>query len=269
MEYAKSHIFPLLAYRNKKKGWCTHCGQALQFDPKSKAKYIVCPHCGKRLEIESRSERKYTFRAYFTTLCTIGGFQVVRHFFCTKRIHKGLEPEYEYCEVVQNWIDTNGKETIMARSTIPFTGYYDYWNWNSDLSIKVRRGYYWYGSRYDITNTVVYPHVGLLKEVRRNGIKSMKDFDGLPANKLIASALADRQTELLIKHNQKELLTQKIRLGNHHIESLKHPEAIRIACRHRYIVEDATMWLDYLDLLEHFGLDLHNPHYVCPPCSYE
>ena len=24
------------------------------------------------------------------------------------------------------------------------------------------------------------------------------------------------------------------------------------------------MWLDYLDLLEHFGLDLHNPHYVCP-----
>lgn len=270
MEYAKSHIFPLLAYRNKKKGWCIHCGKALQFDPKSKSKYIVCPHCGKRLEIESRSDRKYTFRAYFTTLCTVGGFQVVRHFFCTKRIHKGLEPEYEYCEVVQNWIDSNGKETILARSTIPFTGYYDYWNWNSDLSIKVRRGYYsMYYSRYDIANTVVYPHAGLLKEVRRNGVKSMKDFDGFPANKLIASALADRQTELLIKHNQKELLAHKIRLGNHHIESLKHPEAIRIACRHRYIVQDATMWLDYLDLLEHFGLDLHNPHYVCPMNLHE
>lgn len=270
MEYANSHIFPFLAYRNKKKGWCIHCGSALAFDPNSKAKYVKCPHCGKRLEIESKSDRKYTFRAYFTVVSTFGSFQVVRHFFCTKKIHKGLAPEYDYCEVVQNWIDSNGKETILARSTIPFTGYYDYWNRNSELSIKSRRGYYsMYASRYDIENTVIYPHVGLLKEVRRNGIVSLKDFDCVPVNKLLSSVLSDTQTELLVKHNQKELLIHKIRIGYHHIEAIKHHEAIRIACRHRYIVQDATMWLDYLDLLEHFGLDLHNPHYVCPMNLHE
>lgn len=265
IDYANRHIFPLLAYRNRKKGWCTHCGGDLQFDVNSKSKFVKCPHCGSRLEIESSSDRKYTFRAYFTIVCTFGGHQVVRHFFCTKKIRISQQPEYDYCEVVQNWITPDGKETILARSTIPFTGYYDYWNWSSDLSIKCRRGYYsYYGSRYDIENTVIYPNVGLLKEVRRNGIRSLKEYSGLPANKLLSAVLKDRQTELLVKHNQKELLIHKIRIGYHHIESLRHPEAIRIACRHHYNVTDATMWLDYLDLLEHFGLDLHNPHYVCP-----
>lgn len=269
-EYAKSHIFPLLAYRNKKKGWCTHCGGLLAFDRNSKAKYIRCPHCGERLEIESNSDRKYTFRAYFTVVCTFGGHQVVRHFFWTKRIHKGLDPEYECSEVVQNWIDPEGKETILARSTIPFTGFYDYWNRNSDLSIKYRRGYYsYYGSRYDIENTVIYPNVGLLKEVRRNGIKSLKPYSHLPANKLLSAVLSDAQTEILIKHGQMKLVEHKIRTSFSGITSLKHPEAIRIACRHRYIVNDPSLWLDYLELLEHFGLDTHNPHYVCPPNVHE
>lgn len=264
IEYANSHIFPLLAYRNKNKGWCTHCGSSLQFDKNSKAKYAVCPHCCKRLEIVSRSDRKYTFRAYFTIVCTFKRHQVIRHFFCTKRIHRGLESEYEYCEVVQNWITPEGKETILARSTIPFTGFYDYWNRNSDLSIKYRRGYYsYYGSRYDIENTVIYPNVGLLKEVRRNGIKSLKEYDFLPVNKILSEVLADRETEVLVKHEQKSLIAHKIRCYNG-VSALKHPEAVRIACRHKYNVTDASLWLDYISLLEHFGYDTHNPHYVCP-----
>lgn len=265
IEYAKSHIFPMLAYRNKVSGWCTHCGSEIKFDRNSKAKYIVCPHCGQRLEIENNKNRKYVFRAYFTIVTTFCGFQVVRHFFCSKKIRKQSSPEYEIDEVVQNWITPDGKETIVARSTIAFTQYYDYWNLYSELSIKYRRGYYsYYGSRYDIDNTVVYPHVGLLKEVRRNGLKSLKEYDMLPANQLISAVLSDRQTEMLVKHQQKELVIHKIRINNASPASLKHPEAIRIACRHKYKVTDANLWLDYVSLLEHFGLDVHNPHYVCP-----
>lgn len=40
--------------------------------------------------------------------------------------------------------------------------------------------------------------------------------------------------------------------------------SIRIANRNRYIVKDASMWYDYLDLLAYFHLDTHNAHYVCP-----
>lgn len=265
LEYAKKHVFPLLAYRHKVKGWCTHCGSDLKFDKNSRAKYVVCPHCGERLEIQSDGARSYKFRAYFTVVTTFKGYQVVRHYFCTKKIKKGKDAEYEIDEVVQSWITPKGNETILACSTIPFTQYYDFWNLNSELSIKYRRGYYsYYGSRYDIDNTTIYPNVGLLKEVRRNGLTSLKEYEVIPANRLISSVLSDHETELLLKHHQRELVIHKIRTGFPKIAKLKHPEAIRIACRHKYIVNDATLWLDYIGMLEQLGMDVHNPHYVCP-----
>lgn len=265
IEYAKNHIFPMLAYRNKVSGWCTHCGSDLKFDRNSKSKYIVCPHCGQRLEIENTKQRKYVFRAYFTVVTTCCGYQVVRHFFCSKKSRKGIGPEYEIDEVVQNWISSKGKETIIARSTIAFTQCYDFWNLYSEMSIKARRCYYSYtGSRYDIDNTVIYPHVGLIKEVKRNGLKSLKDYSDVAANKLLVAILTDRETEMLVKNNQTSLVAHKIRTGYPYVASLKHTDALRIACRHKYKVSDATLWLDYISLLEHFGLDVHNPHYVCP-----
>ncbi len=265
IDYAKTHIFPMLAYRNKVSGWCTHCGSEIKFDRDIKAKHVVCPHCKRRLEIEQSRDRKYRFRGYFTIVMTFCGYQVVRHFFCTKRIRKNSSPEYEMDEVVQCWITPDGKETILACSTIAFTQYYDYWNVCSELSIKYRRGYYSYNySRYDIDNTVIYPHVGLLKEVRRNGVTSLKEYDSLPVNRLITAVLSDRETEILVKHHQTELVKYKIRTSNAGVKSLKHPEAVRIACRHKYKVTDASLWLDYIEMLEHFGMDVHNPHYVCP-----
>lgn len=264
-EYAKKHIFPKIAYINKVSGWCSHCGKDLKLDRSSKAKYIVCPHCGQRLKIVSNKARKYVYRAYFTVVTKIGGYQVVRHFFCSKKVRKGIGPEYEIDEVVQNWINSKGKETIIARSTISFTQCYDYWNLYSEMSIKARRCYYSYsGCRYDIDNTVVYPHVGLLKEVKRNGLKSLKGYEDVAVNKLLVAILSDRETEMLVKAEQKSLVIHKIRTGYPYVAALKHTDALRIVCRHHYRITDASLWLDYVSLLKHFGLDVHNPHYVCP-----
>ncbi len=265
-EYAKKHIFPKVAYINKVSGWCSHCGSDLKIARDSNAKYIVCPHCGQRLIVQSNKARKYVYRAYFTVITTIGGYQVVRHFFCSKKIRKGIGPEYEMDEVVQSFINAKGKETIIARSTISFTQCYDYWNLYSDMSIKARRCYYSYsGCRYDIDNTVVYPHVGLLKEVRRNGLKSLKDYEDVAANKLLVAILSDRETEMLVKAQQQSLVIHKIRTGSPYVAPLNQTDALRIACRHNYKIHDATLWLDYVRLLRHFELDVHNPHYVCPP----
>ncbi len=95
IEYAKSHIFPMLAYRNKVSGWCTHCGSEIKFDRDSKANEAICPHCGQLLQIKDNKNRKSEFSAYFTLVTTIGGYQVVRHFFCLKSIRKKSSPEYE------------------------------------------------------------------------------------------------------------------------------------------------------------------------------
>ena len=40
--------------------------------------------------------------------------------------------------------------------------------------------------------------------------------------------------------------------------------AIRSYYGNGYIVQDASMWEDYMDLLLHFGKDVHNPKYICP-----
>ena len=43
-----------------------------------------------------------------------------------------------------------------------------------------------------------------------------------------------------------------------------HWSSIKIALRNKYKINDAGMWLDYLDLLLFFGRDLRSPKYICP-----
>lgn len=263
--YAEEHAFPLMGYRNRSKGLCTHCGEPLTFPKDKHVATIRCPHCGRKLEVEDGKKRSYVFNSYFTIVTTVKGFQVCRHFFCRKHIRRWRSPEYEFEEAVQNWIDSSGKEIVIARSTIAFTGYMDYWNFNTELSIKYKRCLYTYaGTRYDIQDTTVYPHIGLLKEVRRNGLTSLKEYEAIAPNLLLSAVLSDLETENLIKHGQKALLHHKFKTSWDGVQQLKHPESVRIACRHKYIVPDASLWMDYLSLLEHFELDTHNPHYVCP-----
>ena len=66
---------------------------------------------------------------------------------------------------------------------------------------------------------------------------------------------------MLVKTGQQSLLEHYCR-GNGNVWGYEH--AIRICNRNHYIVEDASMWCDYLDMLTALGLDTHNAHYVCP-----
>lgn len=39
---------------------------------------------------------------------------------------------------------------------------------------------------------------------------------------------------------------------------------VKICIRNGYIIKDATLWCDYIDLLKHFHKDTQNAKYVCP-----
>ena len=39
---------------------------------------------------------------------------------------------------------------------------------------------------------------------------------------------------------------------------------IKICLRHDYVIHDADLWLDYVDMLIENKLDARNPHYLCP-----
>lgn len=126
------------------------------------------------------------------------------------------------------------------------------------MTLKAERDT-WYGlTRYDI-NGYVYPRVKLLPQLVRNGLG--KDFHDITPATLVRRLLNnDPWPEILLKNRQFSLL--KHWFGVHGY--IRHTWAIKICNRNHYIVKDASMWVDYLELLDYFHLDTHNAHYVCP-----
>ncbi|MCM1076274.1 MAG: PcfJ domain-containing protein [Bacteroides sp.] len=260
-KWGADHCFGDVIYRTgRSKGWCTHCGNSLRVADYGTEKQ-VCPHCGAELAIKDSKCRVFRSKSYLTLLTTISGSQVCRHFFGEKYIKRGCQAEYEWLDCVQNWIDEDGKETIIARNSMPSTMYYDVWDWNSELSIKNR--YSLYGShqcQYDIDGWV-YPRVSLIPQLKRNGFDRTK-LDRLPiVNQLMTMLLTDPEAELLMKWKQYDLLNHKWRKS---LTLGPTMETVKVATRHHYFPNDASMWLDHIELLQFFGKDIHNPHYICP-----
>lgn len=115
--------------------------------------------------------------------------------------------------------------------------------------------------KYDINTAFVYPYRRVLPVLRRNGF-TMR-FNALSPNEVMKLVLTDREAETLIKNRQYALLEYKSkRLYKEFCMPYAH--SVRVAIRNKYIVKDASMWYDYLELLSYFHLDTHNAHYVCP-----
>lgn len=264
-QWAMGHIFPKKAYKSKAEVWCSECGRIFPYTAQSDlglaltGDTIVCPGCGEKLSVEHSRKKKDEKRVYYQILETHGEFQVVRNFTAHKYCHEGQMPHYRFTEVFQNWISPQGKETIYARPVVYMHGRYD-WVHSKAMEIRVPRqswGMYYDPDRYN-AHSWIYPYAGVSGLVRRNGF-TVK-CDTLPANVLIKLLLTDHEAETLIKARQYALLGMKYRRGL--ADGLK--TAVKIAIRHNYIVRDDSMWKDYIDLLEYFGKDLHNPLYVCP-----
>ena len=170
----------------------------------------------------------------------------------------------EFREAVQNWIDSEGHEEIIARPVSPLTGCYDAWNFCKPMELRTRRqsiGTYYHPCKYIINGAWVYPSKSLLPKVRRNGF-CLRGCH-VPPSELIKLLLSDKEAEILAKNRQFGLLDYKYRRGYREF-CMPYSHAIRIARRHKYIIKDADLWMDYLELLSYFNRDVRNPHYVCP-----
>lgn len=272
-QWAINHCFAEDAFYSAGKAWCLHCGEI--FDHKASKLAVgiseasaICPNCGRELQLQYSRKNKYNQRVYFTIMTTHKGYQAFRHFIIEKTICKTTKypntskaPMYFVDECVQNWIDDNGKETIIARSVRPMSFYYDAWNFRKPMSLKEHNIYSCASQRYDINTDFVYPISRILPKIARNGFfKSYKRISYSEQAKLL---LRDKEAEILAKNKQWDLFGFKWN-RNYGEFCFPYQHSIRVAIRHKYIVKDASMWFDYLDLLGYFGKDTHNPHYVCP-----
>lgn len=183
--------------------------------------------------------------------------QVVRMFYVSKGVRKGDPVYHSITEVMQHWIDESGVVTTMSLSVMGLSHYYDQWKLDSEMEVRneTERSIL----RYGLQPYKIYPVRGILPIVKRNGLRG--HFYGMAPHILFSLILSSSFCETLYKSNQIEVLrAYKNSLNN--IEG--HWAQIKICIRNNYIIKDVKTWIDYIELLEYFNKDLHNPKFICP-----
>ena len=247
MAYATRHCFDHKAVKRSNGYICTHCGETIKNLDKK------CPHCGYELTPMETRNRKMKGSEYYAIVTKCAEFQVVRIFMVYIKISVGSRAEYDFCEVIQQWIDNKGTTIYMTKRRNMCSYYVDQWLKYSQLEIRDRNPY----GAYD-PNPVVYPYKSVISDIKRNGFKG--DFHGIAPNSFFTAILRDNRMESLLKMGQTEIFREAVTSGT----SLKYWPSILICQRHGYIIKDGRNWADMMSLLERLGKDIRSPKYIMP-----
>ena len=257
--------------------WCQHCGHQEKRYKRfncltvttGEEKY-VCPHCGTTLTLKpyyAKGGPYYNVCKACTTATSLNGYTVLRTFLAERTNNRYAPTEYSITEIYQSWIGIDGKETVLS---LPY--YYSLyslqWNTASDMW-SVRHPHKWnsscsyyYTSPFSVRSNWFIPGWRVSPIMRRNGWTNRFCRLSCDQKEIMRSLLTDPQTEMLAKTRQIALCIYR----HHRMDIMKddYLHAIRVCNRRKYIVNDASLWYDYLDLLTEFGKDTHNAYYVCP-----
>lgn len=253
-QWAIDNIFKPAGYFWKRnRVWCSECGH--EWVDGEVTNYTDCPACDQRLKTEILKAGKNEDRWYFTIYDKAGGFQVLRHFVASKLCRVGHPPVYEVNECVQNWISPDGEIVNIARKTQ--SGHcYDLWIYSSEMEVRnIPR----IKAKYDIYAKYIYPSKRFIPELKRNGFTGA--LHGISPCQIMSTLLSSPKAETLLKAKQISLFKRFISFPS---EISKHWGSIKICLRNNYLVKDASIYLDYIQLLEYFGKDVRNAKYVCP-----
>jgi hypothetical protein len=216
-------------------------------------KQCTCSHCGAKLTIDDTRKQVFSQCEYFCIITACGDFQVLRFFLVKYRAKAGEKARYSISEVVRRWIAPDGKFATTARLR-QMSFYVDLWDLSSSIEIRPEKPV------YNIMPICIYPRQRLIPEIQRSGYTA--PLNGVTPFELFHALLSENRAETLLKTGQTGLLKYFVNRGFKHIDD--YFASIRICIRNGYIVDDASLWRDYIDLLHFFGKDLHNAKYVCP-----
>ena len=259
--------------------WCQECGHVDKVDAPPLAASIsirelrshVCSCCGRKLEVRNwtprwdhRHEVENDFHFAIVTVCC--GMQVVRVFDWYRTASMGRHIVSHVFEVFQIWFSPDkGKQVIISKQyTRSF--YHFRWHMHSEWKVKPNTpaGGYSYNDVYSLGNKCIYPRAKILPILRRNGWSNrMLNMSTSPID-IWRGLLDDPNVEALAKIGQYGVLDYWFGTGSSRKDKSQWMQMVKICSRHKYIIKDASMWFDYIDLLEYFRKDTHNPHYICP-----
>lgn len=259
-EYGIKHNFTSYCYETKKEIVCFDCGHKwTRKEGEGKGTLVMaltgttCPSCGKELKTMSNKARHIKNEEYLAIITTHKGYQLNRYFYMSKHCTAG-QPAYFFTkEAVQQWIEPSGKTTIVSLAVNGMSMYCDQWIFSSDMEIRNQH------TRNNIYPTSIYPARKYLPEIIRNGFKG--HFYGMTPYGMFTRLLTNPKVETLLKSNQKELISTYYQ-NDYKIN--KYWQSVKICIRNNYIIKDAGMWFDHLDMLNESNKDLNNPKYICP-----
>lgn len=261
-------------YWKRGRVWCQHCGHVEQKGitvetasllVTTGALVYVCPHCGKTMELEPYNQGWHGYRCegkYCTLVTTIKDYTVLRTFESFRLNRLGQPTHQDVLECWQSWICPDGKEVILAvpHYSSMWTG--TTWHFHGEWAPKKLPRYLWNYTVFDECGNFFYPIWNVSKLLRRNGwTKAVLSEDIRPATQM-KNILGTHVGEMLVKNGHIALFNYWCKRGANDME--RYLPSVHICNRNRYQITDASLWLDYIDLLMYFGKDVHNAHYVCP-----
>ncbi len=256
--WAFKHCFDRYAYRAKKEITCFECGHKWAEDG-STLRVIIggcsCPSCGTELKLRPDKKRKLHYAAYYSTITTSGDFQVVRFYMLWQNCRMGEEARYHCNEVYQQWIDPKGEVIINALNVNGLSSICDQWAYGSNFEVRSNPDHL----RYHINPYQIYPVVKCIDIIKRNGFTGK--FHDIAPRDLFTYILKYPRAETLLKAGQYSVL-KSYTSSMYKID--KYWPSVKICIRNNYLIKDAGMWLDHLDLLEYFKMDIRNSKYICP-----
>lgn len=256
--YAESKLFTPKFRRTRKTIHCLECGTSWKDETNQITKSCYCIGCNTKLiDVQKEQYKRYIDEMYYhAILTTVKGFQVVRMFTTRKWMLKQTKPCYSTDEVMQFWIDANGKVTTFALKVQGMSRYYDAWIYGSNLTLKPNN--YSLTNRAELSPSLIHKNRIVLPILKRNGFTG--NFHGFAPHQLFSFILRNNQAETLLKLKQIAVLKYLYRQP-----ILTHQwNALKICFRNNYTITDFNIWRDYLNLLIHFGKDTRSPKYVCP-----
>ncbi|MDM1548603.1 PcfJ domain-containing protein [Empedobacter falsenii] len=236
----------------KKNFWCIDCGDE---HPVSLVKNnkVTCPSCKSKLTIEKSLKRKYHQNYNVAFAEVLGDYQVIRIFEISSYHRKHEKPTIYARENIMQFIPSDHRKVqYVARTT--YMGYEP-----RHGQLEIRKPHAWKPNVYNPLPYKYHPWSTFKEEFTKLGIDS--NLQGLTILTLI-DELIYSQAETLLKAKQYKLLNY---FGaQNHSKIITHWASVKIAIRNKYFPKDASIWLDYLDLLEQFGKDLRSPKYLFP-----
>ncbi len=241
-------------FATKNKVLCLDCGNTFSPTLVSRKK-AVCPSCKTKISVtESRcTTDKQT--NWFAVAEIVGEYQVIRNFELIARYKKGEPVDHYLHEILQYWVHPTEKIQMFGKLH-SLNNFCD--SWGGSMEIREENGKGWRPNKYDVYARKYYPKSIFKAEYSKYGINcELQGISFLEAIKLLPHS---PWAETLLKAKQYAILGYNT---SNRVFS-RHWDSIKICLRNNYKVTDASMYYDYLQLLDYFKKDLHNAFYVCP-----